>query len=277
MATLKLSPKGHRFGYHKNPPDPRDLGVGRLPLKAADAPAMNNGMFMGPTLNQGQQGSCSAHASAGDREFLHWKQVSALGKTVAPGTDGIYSPSFIYFLERQLDAGWVPGQPFISGLGDVGSTGRTSCQVLNKFGCALRSEMPYNDADFSTPPTPAQLTDGLQWPTGGYHFAANVDDMKSIIATGYNFRIGFTVYDSFENIGADGIWTPDTSTEQVLGGHEVLCYGFDDTVNGGSFLVRNSWGADWGKSGDFFMRYIDAANSDILMDAACQHLGIWKS
>src|SRR5277367_4454691 len=136
--------------------------------------------------------------------------------------------------------------------------------------------MPYVDSDFSTAPTTQQLADALQWPTGQYHFAANVDDMKSIIATGYNFRVGFTVYESFEDIGANGEWSPNTSKEQVLGGHEVLCYGYDDSVNGGSLLIRNSWGAGWGKSGDFYMRYQDAVDQNILMDACIQHLGKWS-
>ena len=62
----------------------------------------------------------------------------------------------------------------------------------------------------------------------------------------------------------------------MLGGHEVLAYGYDDSVNGGSLLIRNSWGASWGKNGDFYMRYKDAANPDVLMDACIQHLGRWS-
>ena len=262
-----------RYGYKKNPPDHRDFGLARCTLKGATLPAMNNGAYMGPVLDQGQQGSCTAHAGCADREFLHWKQIAALGQPVAPGKAGLYSPAFLYFIERQLDAGWTGG-PFLADPGDVGSTGRTSCTALRTFGCALRANMPYVDSDYATPPTPEQLQEATQWPTGQYHFAANVDDMKSIIASGYNFRIGFVVFESFENIGPDGLWSPNIS-EQVMGGHEVLAYGYDDTVNGGSFLVRNSWG-DWGKNGDFYFRYVDAANPAILDDAAVQHLGVWS-
>jgi C1A family cysteine protease len=274
VPELKLSPAGRRYGYFKNPVDIRDFGVAKFSFKAATAPSMNNGQFMGPVLDQGQQGSCTAHAGVGDREFLHWKQIAALGQPVNPGSTGLFSPSFLYFLERQIDAGWTGGV-FLPNPGDVGSTGRTSCQVLRTYGCDTRAEMPYSDSDFSTAPTAAQMQQATQWPTGQYHFLTNIDDMKSVIASGYNFRVGFTVYESFESIGSSGIWTPSTS-EQVLGGHEVLAYGYDDTVNGGSFLIRNSWAADWGKNGDFYMRYVDAANSNILMDACIQHLGVWS-
>ena len=127
----------------------------------------------------------------------------------------------------------------------------------------------------STTPTQAQMDAATKWATGQYHRLATVQDMKDCLASGYNFRIGFTVYQSFEDIGSDGIWTPNKA-ENVLGGHEVCCIGYDDRVNGGSFEVRNSWGESWGDSGNFWMRYVDAADSDILMDGWCQHLGVWK-
>jgi len=260
--------RGRRYGYKKNPPDHRDKGLAHFTLKAPTLAQMSNAAYMGPVIDQGQQGSCTAHAGCADREYLHWKQIAALGQPVTPGIAGLFSPAFLYYMERSLDGTLDQG--------DCGSTGRTSCQALRGYGCALRSDMPYTDSDCSTAPTTQQLQDATQWPTGQYHFAANVDDMKSIIATGYNFRIGFQVYASFENIGADGLWTPNIASEEVLGGHEVLAYGYDDTVNGGSFLVRNSWGSDWGKAGDFYMRYVDAANPAILMDACIQHLGKWS-
>ena len=264
--TLALSPAGRRYGYKKDAPVARDFGIGFISLQRASVPKMDNLALMGVVLDQGQEGSCTAHAAAADREFLHWKELARRKETIAPPPDGLFSPSFIYYLERQTDGSLDQG--------DCGSFGRTSCSVLNVFGCALRTDMPYVPGDFATAPTASQLSGATKWATGQYHRLATVDDMKSCIASGYNFRIGFTVYESFEAIGSTGIWTPDT-TEQVLGGHEVLAIGFDDTVNGGSFLVRNSWGKDWGASGNFYLRYADAANSDILQDAWIQHLGKW--
>ncbi len=266
MPPLALSPAGRRYGYHKDSPDHRDYGIARaVTLQRAVEPAASNIALMGPVLDQGQEGSCTAHAGAGDREFLHWKTFSERGEAVTPGTDGMYSPSFLYYKERELDGSLDQG--------DCGSYGRTSCMALRKFGCALRSEMPYVAGDFSTAPTPEQLASAAKWTTGQFHRLATVEDMKSCLASGYNFRIGFTVYASFEDIGSGGLWTPSKS-ENVLGGHEVLAIGYDDRVNGGSFQVRNSWGA-WGDSGNFWMRYQDAADQDILMDAWIQHLGIW--
>jgi C1A family cysteine protease len=263
--TLPPSPAGRRYGYHPDLPDHRDFGVANLNFQRATVPKADNLALMGVVLDQGNEGSCTAHAAAADREYLHWKEFARRRETAVIPADGLFSPSFIYYKEREADGTLAQG--------DCGSFGRTSCQVLNQFGCAFRSDMPYVAGDFSTAPTDTQLAAAKKWATGQYHRLATVDDMKSCIASGYNFRIGFTVYESFESIGSDGIWTPST-TENVLGGHEVLAIGYDDTVNGGSFQVRNSWGP-WGKDGNFYMRYADAANSDILMDAWIQHLGKW--
>jgi C1A family cysteine protease len=264
--SLKLSPTGRRYGYKKDVPDHRDFGIGFVSLQRASVPRASNLALMGPVLDQGDEGSCTAHAAAADREFLHWKEIVRHGETVAPTSEGMFSPSFIYYLERQTDGSLDQG--------DCGSFGRTSCATLNKFGCALRADMPYVAGEFGTAPSPAQLELAVKYATGQYHRLATVDDMKSCIASGYNFRIGFTVYESFETINSTGVWTPSKS-ESVVGGHETLAIGFDDSVNGGSFLVRNSWSSGWGKEGNFYLRYVDAADTDILQDAWIQHLGKW--
>jgi len=267
-VVLTLSQSGRRYGYIKDKPDHRDFGVAQIQaiLQVPPTGRVSNAAYMGPVLDQGQQGSCTAHAGSADREFLHWKQIAALGKPVTPGSSGLYSPAFLYYIERLIDGTLSQG--------DYGSSGRTSCQALRECGCALRVNMPYSDGDYSTVPTPMQLAAARAWPTGQYHRLGTVDDMKSVIASGYNFRIGFAVLESFEsNIGSSGIWTPDGN---VIGYHETLVYGYDDDVNGGSFLVRNSWGYGFGKNGDFYLRYQDAADPNILQDAWIQHLGIWS-
>ena len=264
---------GRPLGYIPNWPDFRDYGLARQTrIRSATERAMSNGLYMPEVFDQGQQGACTAHTLAEDREYLHIKQLAALGEIAAPTPGGLYSPAFGYWIERQIDLGWTGG-PFLPDPGDVGSSGRSSCQALRKYGCALRSDMPYTDSNFSTAPTDQQMIDALKWPTGQYHFLTGVQDIKDCIASGYNARFGFAVDEGFEGIGADGIWYLAGS---VQGYHETLAYGYDDGVNGGSFLVRNSWGKDWGKAGDFYFSYAAAANKNVLSDACIQHLGIWS-
>ena len=41
--------------------------------------------------------------------------------------------------------------------------------------------------------------------------------------------------------------------EGIQGGHAVMAVGYDDTAK--RFIIRNSWGTDWGLKGYFTMPY----------------------
>ena len=44
-----------------------------------------------------------------------------------------------------------------------------------------------------------------------------------------------------------------TINDKILGGHAVVACGYDDGRQ--AFLIRNSWGSDWGIKGYFYMPY----------------------
>jgi C1A family cysteine protease len=66
---------------------------------------------------------------------------------------------------------------------------------------------------------------------------------------------GFTVYSSFESAAVvrSGILNMPTRYDQVVGGHAVMAVGYNDTQR--RFIIRNSWGTDWGQKGYFTMPY----------------------
>jgi C1A family cysteine protease len=77
--------------------------------------------------------------------------------------------------------------------------------------------------------------------------------MKGCLAEGFPFVFGFTVYESFEQLGAPWVVPMPQQGETVVGGHAVLAMGYDDKER--VFLVRNSWGPKWGIKGYFYMPY----------------------
>ncbi len=83
----------------------------------------------------------------------------------------------------------------------------------------------------------------------------SLPQLKGCLAEGFPFVFGFTVYESFESdeVRAGGVVPMPSSGEQVLGGHAVLAVGYDDGTQ--RFLVRNSWGTEWGQHGHFTMPY----------------------
>lgn len=74
----------------------------------------------------------------------------------------------------------------------------------------------------------------------------------------YNFPVIIGVYDYGDGLskaGETGYFEPNYTDQDV--GHAMTIVGYDDFVNGGSFLVVNSWGEDWGKDGYMWMKYDD--------------------
>jgi C1A family cysteine protease len=266
MLELPVSPRGRRYGAIPSKKDHRDksLLTSRVKPQSAFPPSFSILQFCGPIKNQGQQGSCTGHASASLAEFI-WRRDTSLRP--------ILSPSFIYYLERQIEGTLDQG--------DVGAQVRSSVQVINQYGVCLLNEMGYSDADFSTAPSSNDMLDGPFYHLGAYHSVGNnILAMKSCVLSNQPFVIGISVYDSFESDAAMAsglIPYPNVTTENLLGGHEVLCgIAYDDTVqcpnapNPGAFRFQNSWGNAWGLGGDGWMPYDYLADTNLTSDVWAQ-------
>jgi C1A family cysteine protease len=250
MALL-LSKGNRRYGFKASPKDERDLAAQEAFSVDLNLPAsVDLEPWMGPVKDQGNEGSCTAHAGTENLEFLYRKI-----KNQSP----VFSPQFLYYKEREMD-GSLPG--------DQGSYGRTSVRVMQQFGCDLLSDDPYDIQKMDEAPTAAQLEQAAQYKAGAYHALSNVNEMKCCLASGFTFLLGFDVYENFESsVGSDGVVPAPQG--QVLGGHEVLVIGYDDST--GRFKVRNSWGPDWGDHGNFHMAYDDLFK--VMSEAWIQHFG----
>jgi C1A family cysteine protease len=280
--TLPLSDSGRRYGFKPSKPDARDFGLASMMRLARfeTPPSVDLERDCGAVRDQGDEGSCTAHAGVGLREYLARKFQSQTPTL---------SPTFLYYLSRQMDAysdanggAWPTNEQLLAFadtnfVDDSGSYGRTACRTLNQFGTCTIEELPYTPGlNVNVMPPKEIFAPALGWKSGAYHALHTVSDMRSCLASGYVFCLGFTVYDSFEGKWADGVTMPmPDPKEQVLGGHEVLCIGYDDSR--GALKIRNSWGPSFGDGGNFWYPYSCAANPDITTEAWIQHLsGPWR-
>jgi len=66
--------------------------------------------------------------------------------------------------------------------------------------------------------------------------------MKNALCLGHPFVVGIQVYESFEypNVAKTGLVSmPNIDTEQLLGGHAIVCVSYDNTKK--HWIMRNSW------------------------------------
>ncbi|MDB5097706.1 MAG: peptidase [Cyanobacteria bacterium RYN_339] len=206
----------------------------RGPLPAT----VDNRQYCSPVADQGNLGSCTAFSMGkGLREYIANKN----GEKAAP-----VSALWLYYYERaHMGAQYIKE--------DSGAMMADGEYVLTHDGDADQSTWAYSIAKFAVKPPKAADATAAAHKLQASQDLTNFDDVKAALAAGQPVAFGFTVYESFQNIGDDGVMPMPASGEGVLGGHAVLAVGYDDTKK--LLTVRNSWGSGWGDKGYFYMPY----------------------
>ena len=204
------------------------FSVGSLPSK------IDLRLKLPPIIDQGSVGSCTACA------------ISAAFQYCDPSW--IPSELFIYYNTRMLDNNVNT---------DSGTTISQTVNSIVKYGACNKVNWPYNVNSWSTRPTKLCYTEALDHQALNYsHIQQTYVSMKSCLASGFPFVIGIFLWQSFESSSAaltGFIPIPDKTKEQYLGGHAVLCCGYDDDKK--VWIMRNSWGPRWGDKGYFYVPY----------------------
>jgi C1A family cysteine protease len=143
---------------------------------------------------------------------------------------------------------------------------RDGIKTLKKQGVCSETHWPYIISKFTIKPSPKCYKEAMKRQITSYHRILTLDDMRACLADGFPFVFGFTVYESFESqeVASTGFVQMPQFNERVLGGHAVLAVGYDDAQR--RFIVRNSWGTDWGQKGYFTMPYEYLANRNLADD-----------
>ncbi len=186
-----------------------------------------------PIYDQGELGSCTANALAA---IFEMNEVQPQRK----------SRLMIYYNERKLENS-IPE--------DSGAALCDGIDSLKRWGVCLETLWPYDISKFAVCPPPICYNQAYK-AINAYSVAQDATSMKTCLAAGYPFVLGIAVYDSFvtDTVAQTGVVPlPQPQTEEFLGGHAIVCVGYDDVTE--TWLLRNSWGTDWGQAGYFTVPY----------------------
>lgn len=230
-----------KIGGYIAPDKKSSAGFYKATLKASKLPPkVDLRSMMTAVESQGEIGSCTANATAGAYEYL---------VRITQNADYDVSRLFMYYNARKSQ-----------GLEDEDSGALIEwlMEQMSTKGACSEATWPYNTKKFTKKPPKEAYEEAKNYKITKYeHVETNLNSWKSVLAEGYPIIFGVQIYESFENPRKGKITMP-RSNEECLGGHAMCCVGYSDPDQ--VFIVRNSWGEQWGNGGYCYIPY------DYMMD-----------
>lgn len=188
----------------------------------------------GKITDQGKTGSCVPHSVCSLMQFFAPKFTP--------------SPLFNYYVIRDI---------YKQGLNPrLGTTIRDCVIVLKYVGVCKESEWPNIINNATIKPPDRCYKSALKNTIKGFGIIQNnnLENIKSQLLKGIPLVFGLKIYDSFFNSRFNGIVPmPDLNKDKYYGNHALVIVGYKDSTK--QFIVRNSWGVNFGIKGYIFLPY----------------------
>lgn len=240
-------------GWLPDTPDHRDFLFAPRPEIAASLPPMvdwSTDPCQPPILSQGELGSCTSFAIASAVQFERRQANEA--------PDFIPSHLFIYYNERAMEGS----------IGyDSGAMIRDGIKSVAQQGVCPETNWPYDITKFKRKPTTVCYKTATKYTAIQYaRVARTLNDFKTVLASKSLIVAGISVYDSFmsNEVATTGVVPLPSKTEKLQGGHAIDLIGYSDQTE--RFIVRNSWGTEWGNKGFFTIPYQYILDSNLSDD-----------
>lgn len=206
----------------------------KLPRKVDLRPLMTR------VEDQKNANSCSANAIAGAYEYLIKKHLK---KEID------VSRLFIYYNAR-----WRTNDQNE----DNGSVIQYGIESLGSFGACEEAIWPYDTTRVTRKPVKSAYEKAAMFKTlGTQHVPVELKTWRQCLAEGYPIIFGCALFASFDECNQNGGVVPMPNPRDVgrneHGRHAMLCVGYSDVDQ--VFIVRNSWGSQWGVKGYCYMPY----------------------
>lgn len=228
-----------RLGWIPDVADHRDFLFTPPPLTAPLPPAL----ALSAPFNYDQEklGACAANAGATLYEMTQLETDPV--HRITPARMGIY-----YW--TRFDQGTVAY--------DSGATNRGTLKAMANHGVCRESTWPYITSRFKLKPNITARAEEAKHRLDAMAYARvpqTKDAIKQTLAAGNPIQFGFPVPESFMGpaMASSGIMQMPGPNEKIVGGHATVIIGWDDSM--GAWLIKNSWGVNWGLQGNFWMPF----------------------
>lgn len=212
--------------------------------------------WFSPVKDQGSLNSCTAFAAISLLEYFANKNSK---DKIEPST------MFLYKAARNK----------MNVTGDAGASIRETMKALALFGVPPEQYWSYDEEKVDEEPPAYCYAFAQNYKTLKYFLLdyAGISketllfQIKAVLAAGLPCIFGLTLYTSAYNTSNEKghIPFPDYKEDKIAGGHTLVAVGYDDlkcikcankqNYSKGAFLVRNSWGTEWGVDGYGWLPY----------------------
>jgi len=193
--------------------------------------------FSGEIENQLNTGSCVANATCSALELMYRKEM---------GDDIDLSRLFVYYWAREP-------YPALKEK-DGGAYMRDGFRVCNQMGVPLEEFWDFDVSQVNVKPSAISENEAPDNKAIRYERIVNneISNIKNALSQGLPVIFGAYLTEEFYYVSGpieNQNYQGRLGYTDVVGGHAMNIVGYDDNLNGGSFIIENSWSTQWGDFG----------------------------
>jgi len=207
--------------------------------------------FATPIGDQGQTSRCSAFA---------WTHATELVTSMKTGSAPRLSPSFT-MLEFQRMQGDAKDYKYAYAGGDGTTGGPDPGRLLTEQGTCRQelwpdsSEVPVTSERVLTADAGKHVLEATPLPI-------SLEDARKVLSAGCPVHVSMNTGAAFSDIGRDGMFNAAESPSGQHGRHAMLMVGY----TGNFYIIKNSWGTDWGDNGYCYVpkKVLEASDPELI-------------